>query len=153
AGESPFQDGQAPSVISTTNGGVIAQAVKDVTASGALYFSSAGNSNNLDSGTSGTWEGDFIDGGSGLHHFRRGQISDVLLQPGFGTELFWSDPLGGSVNDYDLYVFDSTLTTVLARSINFQTGTQDPYESVAPTPAGSRIVVKKFAGSSRFLHL
>jgi len=37
-GESPFQDGQSPSVISVTNGGVIAQAVKDVTATGALYF-------------------------------------------------------------------------------------------------------------------
>ncbi|MCX6631946.1 MAG: PEP-CTERM sorting domain-containing protein, partial [Candidatus Solibacter sp.] len=39
--------------------GPIAQAVNAVTASGALYFSSAGNSGNLTSGTSGTWEGDF----------------------------------------------------------------------------------------------
>src|SRR6185295_18726550 len=57
--ESPFQDGQAPSVISPTNGGVVAQAVKDVATSGALYFSSAGNSGNLNDGTSGVWEGDF----------------------------------------------------------------------------------------------
>jgi hypothetical protein len=40
--ESPFQDGQTTP--SQTNGGIIAQAVKDVAASGALYFSSAGNS-------------------------------------------------------------------------------------------------------------
>jgi hypothetical protein len=54
--ETPFQDGQLAA--SFTNGGVIAQAVKDVTAAGALYFSSAGNQGNLDAGTSGTWEGD-----------------------------------------------------------------------------------------------
>src|SRR5439155_17099147 len=42
--ETPFQDGQAPAIISNTNGGVILQAVNDVTAAGALYFSSAGNS-------------------------------------------------------------------------------------------------------------
>ena len=51
ADESPFQDG------------IVAQAVNAVTASGGLYFSSAGNCGNLDSGTSGTWEGDFVKGG------------------------------------------------------------------------------------------
>ena len=57
--ETPFQDGQGPAVVSPTNGGVVTQAVKDVTAAGALYFSSAGNSGNLNDGTSGVWEGDF----------------------------------------------------------------------------------------------
>src|SRR5262249_41565144 len=61
--ETPSQDGQAASVISNTNGGVVIQAVNEVTASGVLYFSSAGNSGNLTDGTSGTWEGDFVDGG------------------------------------------------------------------------------------------
>ena len=60
--ESPFQDGQGPAVVSPTNGGVVTQAVKDVAASGALYFSSAGNSGNLNDGTSGVWEGDFVAG-------------------------------------------------------------------------------------------
>ena len=50
--ESPFQDG------------IVAQAVNTVTASGALYFSSAGNEGNKKDGTSGTWEGDFLDGGA-----------------------------------------------------------------------------------------
>ena len=57
--ETPFQDGQGPRVVSPTNGGVVTQAVKDVAAAGALYFSSAGNSGNLNDGTSGVWEGDF----------------------------------------------------------------------------------------------
>src|SRR5262249_40665752 len=52
--ESPFQDG------------LIAQVVNDVTADGALYFASAGNSGSKDHGTAGTWEGDFVDGGQVL---------------------------------------------------------------------------------------
>ena len=40
--------------------GPIAQAVNTVTASGALYLSSAANSGNLTHGTSGTYEGDFV---------------------------------------------------------------------------------------------
>ncbi len=43
---------------------VIARAVNTVTASGALYFSSAGNSGRKSAGTSGTWEGDFKNSGT-----------------------------------------------------------------------------------------
>ena len=43
--------------------GTIAQAVNDVTADGALYFSSAANSGNLTEGQSGTWEGDYLSSG------------------------------------------------------------------------------------------
>jgi hypothetical protein len=59
-----MQDGQAPSVTSNTNGGVVIQAVNDVTAAGALYFSSAGNEGNVNDGTASVWEGDFVDGGA-----------------------------------------------------------------------------------------
>jgi hypothetical protein len=44
--------------------GIIAQAVNQVAAAGAIYLSSAGNSGNLTSGTSGTWQGDFLSGGA-----------------------------------------------------------------------------------------
>src|SRR5262245_9054562 len=106
--ETPFQDGQAPSVISNRNGGVVIQAVNDVTASGALYFSSAGNSGNLNDGTSGVWEGDFNDGGptgaplpAGSVHNFGGQNFDLLTVANTGApiSLYWSDPLGGSAND------------------------------------------------------
>src|SRR5262249_21784212 len=60
--ETPFQDGQAPGVVSNTNGGVVIQAVNDVTASGAMYFSSAGNSGNLNGRTGGGLGGNFVGG-------------------------------------------------------------------------------------------
>jgi len=106
--ESPFHDGQAPGVISPRNQGLVAQAVNDVTASGALYFASAGNSGNLDAGTSGTWEGNFTEGVPpnlnpappaapvySLHDFGGGQFVNVLrVATDNPTNLYWSDPLG-----------------------------------------------------------
>src|SRR6185436_18665704 len=62
--ETPFQDGQAPSVVSNTNGGLVTQAVKDVTAAGAMFFSSAGNQGNLTDSTSSCYQGDFVSGGT-----------------------------------------------------------------------------------------
>ncbi len=164
--ESPFQDGQAPSIISNTNGGVVTQAVRDVVAAGAMYFASAGNFGNAADGTSSVYEGDWVDGGAlaplvtgNVHNFGGGAQSD-LIQTGAGTAwpigLFWSDPLGGSSNDYDLYIFDNTLTTVVTSSTNVQSGTQDPYEQVAGihNVTGNRIVVlKKASAAARFFHV
>lgn len=166
--ESVFQDGQGPLVVSTTNGGLITQAVNDVVASGALYFSSAANSGNLNDGTAGTWEGDFVDGGtialiSGTNHVHdfdptAAVATSDLLTVGTGTapmSLSWSDPLGGSANDYDLYVLDSGLTTIVTSSTNLQTGTQDPFEQTTVTVATNRraVIVQKAGAANRFLHL
>lgn len=162
--ETPFQDGQpAPT---NTNGGAVIQAVNDVTADGAMYFSSAGNSGNLNDGTSGVWEGDFVDGGptanpilpiegpgARLHSFGA-QTFNVLNAAGANVNnLYWTDPLGASANDYDLFRLNATGTTVLAASLNFQSGTQDPYEQVSAGAAGNRLVVVRFSGVGRFLHL
>ncbi len=162
--------------------GPIAKAVNDVVADGGLYFSSAANSGNLTLGTSGTWEGDFLSGGavgapiSGIgetgfiHNFGTAgspQLYDVLRAvTGSGLSLKWSDPLGAANDDYDLFVLNSTGTTVKGFSAAAQTGTQDPFEFVGvgfncgtaspsgycPT-AGDRIVVVLFAGTQRALHL
>src|SRR5262249_14346362 len=68
--------------------------------------------------------------------------------------LFWSDPLGGSANDYDLFVLNSTGTTVLDASLDSQTGTEDPVEAVGTDDAGDRLVIFQNTGASgRFLHL
>lgn len=153
--------------------GIVAKAVNDVTASGALYFSSAANSGNLSSGTSGTWEGDFtpsttssavINTSEGqavtLHNFgttAAPQAYDVLKTATTSIiGLHWSDPFAGSGNDYDLFVTNSTGTTILAVGGNAQTGTQNPYEqaySSSGLPAGSRIYVVLYDGVQRALHI
>lgn len=148
--------------------GVIAQAVNDVTQDGALYFSSAGNEGNLTNGTSGTWEGDFSPAGTAgtplpagytLHSF--GASNFVRLTTAAqDVTLHWSDPLGNSTNDYDLFILNSAGTAVLpgGSSTTAQTGPgSDPIEevfSVNGFPANSRIVVVAKAGvQRRALHL
>ncbi len=147
--------------------GIIAQAVETVIADGAIYFSSAGNSGNLNDGTSGVWEGDFVDGGDAgavnpnfsgnrVHDFGSGDLSNQLTANApFAVTLHWSDPMGASANDYDLCVLDSSLTTIWECSTNFQTGTQDPFEIIGPSFTNERLVVINFAGSAaaRYLHL
>jgi hypothetical protein len=165
--ETPFQDGQLTP--SDRNGGIVVQAVNDVTAAGAMFFSSAGNSGNLNSATSGTWEGDFVDGGavSGavgtieggvgrVHDFGAGQTFNILTVASTNPiGLYWSDPLGGATNDYDIFRLNSTGTSVLAAGANFQGGTQDPYEQITATGAAAnqRLVIVKFSGVARFLHV
>lgn len=161
--------------------GPIAQAVNQVTAAGVTYFSSAANSGNLTSGTSGTWEGDFLNGGvvtgpiavfgetGFVHNFGTAatpQNYDRLTAVTDFISLKWSDPLGASSNDYDLFVLDSTGTTVKGFSAATQDGMQDPFEFVEEgdncgtasamgyCPAGGdRIVVVLFNGTTRALHL
>jgi subtilisin family serine protease len=158
--EAAFQDGE------------IAQAVNDVTASGALYFSSAANSGNLSSGTSGTWEGDFTPGGTSgtlistneggpvvLHNFSTTatpQTYDVLTASTTDIVLHWSDALGAASNDYDFFLLNSAGTSITTYSANPQTGTQDPIEELytgKTFAAGSRVVVALYNGLPRALHV
>ncbi len=149
--ESPFQDD------------VLSQAVSTVTAAGVAYFSSAGNSGNKQAGTAGTWEGDYVDGGSFTsfshpHAFASGVVTNkILTNPGY-IALFWSDPLGKSNNDYDLYVVDDR-GTIKASSTDPQTGTQDPGEYIEINKlkkdyTGYFVLINKKSGAAdRFLHL
>lgn len=148
--ESPFQDA------------VIARAVNQVTAAGALYFSSAANSGSLKAGTSGTWQGDFADGGAvgapvdekgGLLHSFGNTTYNTVTMPGMAVTLFWSDPLGASTNDYDLFVLNAAGDEVVTSSTTTQNGSQDPYEMAWATASGQRIVVVKASGEARFLHI
>lgn len=158
--EPAFQDGE------------IAQAVNDVTASGALYFSSAANSGNLSSTTSGTWEGDFAVGSGGgtlittnegqpvvLHNFGTAaapQSYDVLTSGTTFIGLHWSDPLGSAANDYDLFLLNSTGTSITDFSTDRQTGMQDPFEGIYNGngyAVGSRVVVALHNGLPRALHV
>jgi subtilisin-like proprotein convertase family protein len=146
--ESPFQDG------------LISQAVADVSSAGTLFFSSAGNWGSQDKGTSSTWEGDYQPGGvftnglpGELHDFGGALYNEVLPGGGFyRLDLFWSDPLGASTNDYDVYVFDSS-DNLVRSSTNLQQGNADPYEVIPSLDPGNRIVILKASGESRHLFL
>jgi hypothetical protein len=125
--ENPFVDGQAGEIVSPSNGGLILQAVNDVSADGALHFSSAGNEGNLDDGSAGAYESDFIDGGflgllagGTVHLFGTDLYDRISAGGGNYVMLFWSDPLGASTNDYDLFVLNSTGTAVLEASTDVQ---------------------------------
>jgi hypothetical protein len=156
--------------------GTIAQAVNAVTAAGVTYISSAANDGNLSSGTSGAWEGDFVDGGvlppgpisdlgetGNLHMFGS---NNYLTISAVGSSrvysLKWSDPLGASCNDYDLFITNSAGTRVKALSAGAQTCGQDPLEILQGTSntgsqnyliAGDKIVVVLYSGVARALHV
>jgi hypothetical protein len=150
----PFQDG------------LLGSAINAVSASGGLYFSSAANSGNLDSGTSGTWEGDFLNGGlvgsptnGFIHNFgTAGSPTNFntvtqTSSSGYFTALYWSDPISASTNDYDLYVLDSSGLNVVSSSVNWQIGAAEPIEIVQAPATGQRLVVLLASGAPRFLHI
>ena len=165
--ESAFQDGTPGAT--NTNGGVVTEAVNDVVADGALYFSSAGNLGNKNDSTATTWEGDFVSGGTLAVVPGGGLVHDFdpsaavaqfdLITVGGGTgvpiNLSWSDALGASANDYDLFVLNNAGTAVSVSSTNVQSGTQDPYEQVTSNnTTNRRVVIRQKAGAAnRFLHL
>ena len=71
--------------------------------------------------------------------------------------LQWADPVGGSANDYDLFLIDAA-NTVLASSTNTQDGSQDPIEFIVGSCSnayqGARLVIVKNAGAAdRYLRL
>jgi hypothetical protein len=152
---------------------LVAQAINTVTSQyDVIYFSAAANSGNVSSGTSGTWEGDFTstanapalivasEGGGGPYPIMSfGSANyDTLTVATATVTLHWSDPLGKSNNDYDLFVLNAAGTKVLGVGGGAQTGTQDPFEITQTTatggyPAGSRIYVLKYSGSPRAMHL
>jgi hypothetical protein len=162
--ETPFQDGQTAAVVSTSQGGVVTQAVNDVVAQGVFYFSSAGDEGGLDAGTSGTFEGDFVPQAAAsplptgnVHNFGGGNGFDTITSPGEQVVgLFWADPLGGSHNDYDLYLLNSTGASILGASTNIQNGAQDPVELIGSANVinNNRLVVFQNTGAlNRFFHL
>ncbi|HET7293421.1 MAG TPA: S8 family serine peptidase, partial [Vicinamibacteria bacterium] len=147
--ESPFQDN------------AIAAAVNSVTASGALYFSSAGNEGNKNDGTSGTWEGNFNGNGSipgvpgTAHNFGDGGRSILVYADSVTNTLHWTDPFGASGNDYDLYIMDFGLDIVWDASTNIQDGNDDPFEITATGAflLEQLVVVKKTGAADRMINL
>jgi uncharacterized repeat protein (TIGR01451 family) len=152
--ESPFQDGP------------VAQAVNTVTASGVLYFSSAGNEGNADDLTAGTWEGDFLASaaadpgplaGANLHDFGDGGNS-ILVEFGGGNPplLIWAEhydlATGNASTDFDIYDMNGALTTIFDASTDVQDGVGGddfPIEFIGGgTFGGERLLIDKFAAGA-----
>ena len=159
----------------------IMESINKFTDSGGIYFSSAANSGNLDTGNSGTWEGDFhgsgVSGSNGEYHSFSGKQGEYLLQiKSFGNndgaaariELQWSDPWGKSGNDYNLYLIaPNDANPVKASSTSTQNGQGEPYERIdvpvslykasgntlVPSKDLYLAVVKKSGAAARFLRL
>ncbi|MFO0689816.1 MAG: S8 family serine peptidase [Myxococcota bacterium] len=148
-GEAVFQDDS------------VAAAVDAVRADGALYFSSAGNGGSLDKGTAGVWEGNYVPGtrvnGLPAHSYGAGDITNTILADSpFAYSLHWSDPIGASNNDYDLFLTDAGFTTILGASTDVQNGSGDPLEiidSIGDDTGRLLVVVKHNGSANRFLHL
>ena len=155
---------------------VVAQGINAAVAAGCVYFSAGGNNGNLNDGTSGVWEGDFNEGGTftidgesvGTSHLFnvRGPNVNRITDYDFDTIcLKWSDPLGASANDYDLYLVDPDKGVIYTNvsSTDSQDGTQDPVECIGRLELSStgelldltryRLLVVKVAGENRYLHL
>ena len=133
---------------STISSNTAAALNKDANAIRA-YITSNGNSADehyfgayADSGVDGTTVSGISTPGH-LHLFQRsGDTTDVL---GLGSQpynlvslptngeivifLTWDDPTGGSGNNYDLYLVQQSTGRVVARSVDTQSGSQDPVEA------------------------
>ncbi len=144
---------------------IIAQGVNAATANGCYFFSSAGNSGNLNDGTSGVWEGDYVAGtpmivrGSTVgvrHDFGGGKEENAVRGAFFNRAVLqWADPLGASANDYDLFLVDGD-GNVLLSSTDTQDGAQDPIETFSLgffAFEGVRLVIVKVSGEARYLRL
>ena len=138
-GEPYFQDGP------------VAAAVRTAVREGVSYHTSAGNEAQQH------LEQDFVaTPNSTLHDFAggAGDNTETLVVPPGGTVtciLQWNDPFGGSANDYDLFLLDQNLSLV-AQSIDPQTGSQDPIEVVAASnrsnsAAIAHILIDRFGQS------
>jgi len=140
----------------------VAAAVDAVVADGALYFSAAGNEGNLNDGSAGVWEGDFAasgdtQGGGAVHDFGGGvTLNEVTVDSPFVFTLHWSDPLGASGNDYDLFLTNKPGTVIFAASTDVQDGNDDPYEQIGSfaNDAGRKLLVVRAPGAAgRYLHV
>ncbi len=146
--------------------GAVARGVNAAVEAGCVYFSMAGNGGNLNDGTSGVWEGDYVAGAAfeafgeqvgAAHDFGAGvEQNRVEKDSPYSFVLQWADPWGASANDYDLFLVAGN-GDVVRSSTDTQDGTQDPIEVIGSSgrnDAGKRLVVVRTAGAAgRYLRL
>jgi hypothetical protein len=145
--------------------GIVAQHVNSVITpvNNIIYVSSCGNAGESH------YQGDYFPIPlSTQHDFSEGGTTGYYLYLNLAVGenarlvLQWDDPFGGSGNDYDLYFarWTGSAWTIVANSINSQTGTQNPLEFINYTrPAGGpalydyAIIVDKYLGDPKTLEV
>jgi hypothetical protein len=139
--------------------GPVAQAAADAVARGVTFVTAAGNE--APDHYQASFRGAGSTGQAEPHDFGAGDVGQsVLIPPGgaFEAVLQWSDPFGGSRNDYDLILVRSSDGALLAFSSNLQTGSQNPFERLLyVNPTGSTltafVAILNFGGAPRELEL
>ncbi len=146
-----------------TAGGTVGPFFRDGTSTVALKLSQAFSSNIISTIAAGNdaqdhWSGSFITSaftlfGRPVNNFNPGAsgLQQVCLPISVGNGarviLTWQNwPVTNQ--DYDLYIFDSTLSTIITTSTNSQTGTQPPLEVTPAISSGNYcVVIQNFAAS------
>ena len=118
--------------------GTIADAAQRAISGGILWVNAAGNE------AESHWEGAFADGNADGWHDQ-----DITFYANAGSQivlfLTWNDwPQASS--DYDMYLFDPS-SGLVASSTKFQTGTEEPTESIQLSAAASGTYTVRFQGS------
>ncbi len=137
--------------------GIIAQTVDNVVNNhNVVYTSSAGNQH-LDH-----YEADFVSiDADGVHEFAPGdETMNVSLGGGATMQvvLQWNNQFGKAADDYDLYLYNAALNTILSFSEDVQDGNDDPVEFLAYTNPNAfaitvHLVVNRFGGAARNLSI
>ncbi|OQY24088.1 MAG: hypothetical protein B6I34_03935 [Anaerolineaceae bacterium 4572_32.1] len=108
--------------------GTLSEKVSELVGDGVLWVNAAGN--NARRHWMGLWNGPHS---GGWHSFGpTDETNEITVTGGLQIQigLRWDDSWGASDNDYDLFLFDSSLKEV-ARSENIQDGDDDPLEIIA----------------------
>ena len=147
--------------------GVVAKAVEDAVAGGAVFASAAGNF------AAGHYTGMFSDDGNGYHDFDSSSATDIALrvEPAGSTVLHsiilqWNDEFGASTNDYNLFLCPPGLKPVKFNPQNgvckgstreqTQDGNDNPYEIISTLLVDfsvADVYVRKYSGDAKELKL
>jgi hypothetical protein len=148
--------------------GPVAVAISDVVGSGAMYFTSAGNSNHIISNQNvGSYEAaayrpttcpanvvSITDGD--CHNFSQSGTSNidaVTIASGgaIDIDLQWNEPWGGIQTDLDLYLLNSTGTVVISSTYNSYSVAEPIeylyYQNTSGSAQTYQIVVNRYAGT------
>jgi len=125
--------------------GTIPDIARRATSGGILWVNAAGNE------AESHWEGTFFDGNADGWH-----DTSITLYASSGSQIIlyltWNEWPAAST-DYDLYLYDSA-SQVVASSTKYQTGAEEPTESIQVTaPQSGTYTIRVRGGGSRTIEL